>query len=176
MHDAATELLARNLEIAVTALFEYLDVAVAFEPPPDRAKCDLACSVGFTSPNLRGSLTMTADHSFVSSSRPPELRSITPSDRDVSDWMAELGNQLLGRIKNRLVGHGVVIELGTPAVLFGVEIQRQLGRGPVACERFVRSADGKLLIHIDANISEHFQILEAGEAEEAMPEGEMALF
>ncbi|MGC4087045.1 MAG: chemotaxis protein CheX [Polyangiaceae bacterium] len=176
MHEAATELFDQNLEIAASALFEHLGVEVNFEPPPDRAKCDLACSVGFASPNLRGSLTMTADRAFVINSRPPELRGTAPSELEISDWMGELGNQLLGRLKNRLIGYGVVIDLGTPAVLFGVEIQRHLGRRPVACERFIRSADGKLVIHLDADVSENFEILEASHVEEAMPEGEVALF
>lgn len=175
MNDAITELLDNNLEVALVALFEHLEVPVAFEAPPERAKCDLACSIGFASPSLRGSITMTADRAFVIQSRPPELRGIKPSEIEVSDWMGELGNQLLGRLKNRLIAYGVVIDLGTPAVLYGVEIQRHMGRRPVACERFVLGADGKLVVHLDADVAEDFQILETNGAE-AMPEGEVALF
>jgi len=118
---------------------------------------------------------MTADRAFVIQSRPPELRDTVPSEIDISDWMGELGNQLLGRLKNRLIGFGVVIDLGTPAVLYGVEIQRHLGRRPVACERFLLGGGGKLVIHLDADASEDFQILEP-DGTEAMPEGEVALF
>ncbi|MFZ5893045.1 MAG: chemotaxis protein CheX [Myxococcota bacterium] len=175
MNEAVIELFDSNLEIAATALFEHLGVPVQFEPPPDRAKCDLACSVGFASPSLRGSLTMTADRAFVVQSRPAELRDAAPNEIEISDWMGELGNQLLGRLKNRLIGYGVVIDLGTPAVLYGVEIQRHLGRRPVACERFLRAGGGKLVIHLDADVAEGFQIVEANGAE-AMPEGEVALF
>lgn len=175
MNEAIIELLENNLEVALVALFEHLEVAVTFEPAPERAKCDLACSIGFASPSLRGSITMTADRAFVVQSRPPELRQTKPSEGEVSDWMGELGNQLLGRLKNRLIPYGVVIDLGTPAVLYGVEIQRHMGRRPVACERFVLSSGGKLVVHLDADVSEDFQIVEADGAE-AMPEGEVALF
>lgn len=175
MNQAITELFDNNLEVAIAALFEHLGVPVTFEPPPDRAKCDLACSIGFASPSLRGSLTMTADRAFVVESRPAELRNGEPSEIEVSDWMGELGNQLLGRLKNRLIAYGVVIDLGTPAVLYGVEIQRHMGRRPVACQHFVLGAAGKLVVHLDADVSEDFQIVEANGAE-AMPEGEVALF
>ena len=175
MNEAITELFGNNLEVALAALFDHLGVSVTFEPPPERAKCDLACSIGFASPNLRGSLTMTADRAFVIQSRPAELRDSKPSEIEVSDWMGELGNQLLGRLKNRLIAYGVVIDLGTPAVLYGVEIQRHMGRRPVACQRFVLSDGGKLVVHLDADVSEDFQIIEDTGAE-AMPEGEVALF
>lgn len=175
MNQAITELFDTNLEVALAALFEHLGIAVTFEPAPDRAKCDLACSIGFASPSLRGSLTVTADRSFVVNSRPPELRSGAPNEIEVSDWMGELGNQLLGRLKNRLIAHGVVIDLGTPAVLYGVEIQRHVGRRPVACQRFLLGSAGKLVVHLDADVGEDFQLAEANGAE-AMPEGEVALF
>ena len=117
MHQAVTELFDHNLEVALGALFEHLGVEFSFEPPPERAKCDLACSIGFASPSLRGSLTMTADRAFVVGSRPSELRVGKPSEMEISDWMGELGNQLLGRLKNRLIDHGIEIDLVTPAVL-----------------------------------------------------------
>jgi hypothetical protein len=61
-------------------------------------------------------------------------------------------------------------------VLYGVEIQRHGGRRPVACERFVVGPGGKLVIHLDADASPDFQFEEVATGDEAMPEGEVALF
>lgn len=175
MRELLVGLFDTNLETAALALFEHLSVEVTIEAKAERVSSDIACSVGFASPHLRGSLTMTAERNFVSESRPAELRITDANETEISDWMGELGNQLLGRLKNRLISHGVVIDLGTPAVLCGVDIRRHTGRRGIACERLIVGNGGRLVIHLDADVSEEFQFAEVAGAE-AMPEGEVALF
>lgn len=46
---------------------------------------------------------------------------------DLRDWVGEMTNQLLGRIKNKLLGHGLELLLSTPTVVYGcaVDIPRE---------------------------------------------------
>lgn len=176
MNETLIAVLGSTLEAAASGLFEHLGVDALITEQLDAVKHDIACSVGFASPTLRGSLTLTAEQQFVSACRPPEVRDNAADAADISDWMGELGNQLLGRFKNRLISHGVIVELGTPAVLYGFQIQRHSGRLPLACQRQVRSNDGTLMIYIDAHATPDFQMIEPDQDNQAMPEGELALF
>jgi len=75
------------------------------------AELAFAGIIGFTGASLRGTLLITTTGSMLDRSNP-----ITGSARD---WIAEFANQLLGRIKNQLLRHGVEIYMTTPLVLRG---------------------------------------------------------
>lgn len=79
-------------------------------PPPDRL---LYCSVmGFGGRQLRGALVL------VSTAEP--LCSTHEGDTESQqDWIRELSNQLMGRVKNRLLTLGADILLTTPAAVSG---------------------------------------------------------
>ncbi|MEO6774315.1 MAG: chemotaxis protein CheX [Kofleriaceae bacterium] len=79
---------------------------------PNVALCGV---IGFTGPDIRGSLMLAC------SSEPLKLvggEGLTT----MRDWLAELTNQLLGRVKNRLVAMGVDFYASTPVVLGGGRI------------------------------------------------------
>jgi CheY-specific phosphatase CheX len=80
----------------------------------------LFCSViGFTGRDVRGSLVLALTEELSGLSNPVSGTSI-PSDRVTQrDWVGELSNQLLGRIKIELLRCGVEIYLNLPAVLLG---------------------------------------------------------
>lgn len=67
--------------------------------------------VGFSGPGLRGSCILAA------SAEP--IHNTIPVDGSDRDWIAELANQLIGRIKNRLLSHGAEVYVTTPVVLRG---------------------------------------------------------
>jgi hypothetical protein len=67
--------------------------------------------IGFAGDDLRGSLLLAC-------SREP-LAAAGDNPRAIRDWLAELANQLLGRIKNRLITLGATIYCSTPIVLRG---------------------------------------------------------
>ena len=71
------------------------------------------CGVmGFGGKLMRGALVLAA------TSEPLELTN-PESHGSQRDWICELANQLMGRVKNRLVTLGVEILLATPAGLSG---------------------------------------------------------
>ena len=44
------------------------------------------------------------------------------SEETLEDWIAEISNQLIGKIKNKLLGYNVRISLGLPNAYFGVDL------------------------------------------------------
>ena len=73
------------------------------------------CGVlGFTGSEIRGSL-------LLAGTQGPFLRS-RPAQGELRDWVGELTNQLLGRLKVQLLERGAHIALSTPVVLQGEHI------------------------------------------------------
>jgi hypothetical protein len=71
--------------------------------------------VGFSGEQMRGTL-------LLATSREPLGRTSPSNDASLREWIAELANQLLGRIKNKLLSRGVTLHLSTPIVLRGEHI------------------------------------------------------
>ena len=65
--------------------------------------------VGFTAKGFRGSIVLSATSGPLEHSNPVKAAS-------QRDWMAELANQLAGRMKNRMLPHNVDISVGIPVV------------------------------------------------------------
>ncbi len=48
---------------------------------------------------------------------------IDVDDKYLEDWLGELSNQLIGRLKNTLLQHGVTLQLGLPNCCFDLDIK-----------------------------------------------------
>ncbi|MBL8734114.1 MAG: chemotaxis protein CheX [Planctomycetes bacterium] len=66
--------------------------------------------VGFGGPTLSGALILTVAADLVS-------RTCQVSELSPRDWIGELANQLAGRVKNRLLPYGIVIQVQIPVVV-----------------------------------------------------------
>jgi CheY-specific phosphatase CheX len=73
--------------------------------------------IGFFGDGLRGTLVVDACRALLARSYP--ACGHAPDDDDLIDWSGELANLLLGRLKSELLGCGVAIRVGTPAVVSG---------------------------------------------------------
>jgi CheY-specific phosphatase CheX len=62
---------------------------------------------------LRGTLVLSVSPALLERSHPNHATDTA----DLADWLSELANLLLGRIKGRLLSHEVTIELSTPIVI-----------------------------------------------------------
>lgn len=71
--------------------------------------------IGFVGSRVRGTC-------LLASTEPPIAASCPPGGRH-RDWVGELTNQLMGRLKSKLVARELSVELSTPIVLSGVRIQ-----------------------------------------------------
>lgn len=128
----------------------------------------LYCGViGLSGDQLRGSL-------LLATSREPLGRTSPTSDASFREWIAELSNQLLGRIKNRLLARGVSLHLSTPVVLRGQHLaplsQTELPPLTFVCE------GGCVCVWFDAELAANVDLTKFIESPGTIPEGESMLF
>jgi len=90
-----------------------------------------------------------------------------------SDWVGELANQLLGRVKNKLVPLGVDICLGTPAVVEGRELRLRTS-GKSMIEQYVSCAGSVVCIWLDVAVADDFVISQTDDV--TLDEGSVLLF
>lgn len=129
----------------------------------------LYCGVlGFSGEQMRGTL-------LLATSREPLGRTSPTSDSSFREWIAELANQLLGRIKNKLIPRGVTLHLSTPIVLRGehlAPIPRDASIVPYAftCE------GGYVVVWFDAELKTGLDLSAVDANAELISEGESMLF
>ncbi len=125
----------------------------------------LYCGIlGFSGDELRGSVVLAATSQTLLDSNPV-------AGGSARDWIAELANQFLGRLKLRLLARNVVISLATPVVLRGEHLSLE-ARGPVRPLWFERPNGDTLGLWLDLESPPGFVLAEA--QDEGTPEaGEM---
>ena len=135
---------------------------VTLIPADETGLFKVVAVVGFAGARVRGSLGLGATGL-------PEMH-VNPAD--VEDWIAEMANQLLGRIGNRFAARGVEVELAVPMVLRGVELRVE--RSSVLLTYPFQTGGGELCAWIDVRPFERLEL----SAHEALPisEGEVCLF
>jgi Chemotaxis phosphatase CheX len=158
--------LADVVQQSCIALFSHYAVAIA--PSACRASRELAlCGIiGFTGDDLRGSLMLAC-------SREPLELAQGGGDVTMRDWLAELTNQLLGRVKNRLLAFDTVIHCSTPVVLGGERI------APIASQPLghLFTADGGVVsVWFDVVIRSDFVLSPPKDVSELGQEGDTLLF
>ena len=107
----------------------------------------LAGVMGFVSERLLGSCLLAGSRDV--------LMATAPSDARPRDWVGELANQLVGRLKSKLLGHGVTITMNTPVVLSGISLC-PLPRTEVAPSVHSTPA-GQLLVWVEIDVDPLFK-------------------
>jgi hypothetical protein len=100
------------------------------------------------------------------------VQSAAPKDAGARDWVGELANQLVGRLKAKLMARGATIALSTPVVLRGVKLS-PLPRTDVEPVVF-DSPSGKVLVWLEVEIEDEFKLGE--ERALKASEGELLVF
>ena len=108
-------------------LFAAYSVAAAPLPrssrPPSRTLPDISASVGFTRQGHGfppGRVTLSLPGALLEAMSPGSPGTLK------ADWARELTNQLMGRIKNRLLPFNVRLQVGLSTMLDSVKLERQL--------------------------------------------------
>ena len=120
--------------------------------------------MGFVGEAVRGTCLLAAPQATVDAS--------APRDASARDWVGELANQLVGRLKAKLMARGATIALSTPVVLRGVKLS-PLPRTDVDPVVFTSTA-GKVLVWLEVEIEDDFQLGE--ERALTASEGELLVF
>lgn len=129
--------------------------------------------IGFTGDNMRGTLLIAMTDRTLAQSLPETSE---PRDSANRDWISELSNQLLGRIKNSLLRRETAIYLSMPLVLRGEHLSplpRQF------CQHICfNTPTGQIQIWVDTEFADDYVLptedIEGGE--EVPSEGEALLF
>jgi CheY-specific phosphatase CheX len=163
------------IEEASLALFDGIGVTLGRAPAPVKSADDISASIGFAGPAFRGALVLISTRRLVQFALPREIHD-RESDEHVADWMGELANQLLGRVKNKLHGYGVSFAMGTPTVMLGMDLSRKDKHPGVRRQFAFRHAGDSLSVCLDAIASPNLTLLPDEPATSGIAEGEVALF
>jgi len=109
----------------------------------------------------------------------PVQEDITGVDEErLEDWISELSNQLVGRVKNKLLTHNCRVDLGLPTSYFGSDVSHLLSEnGEVTSVYF--DVDGETCaFHISVEVFEADMLFTLDEHEDtdSLDDGELELF
>lgn len=135
--------------------------------------CELVGIIGFAGTAIRGVIGLSVTPTLASQA----LDGTAELEPQLDDWVAEAANQLLGRIKNRLLQRGVMISAALPIVLRGIEVRvAQRTAAPIRVYRFA-AAHESVVVWLDLQTNGVIALADAvGPTEQPMDEGDMLLF
>jgi hypothetical protein len=164
------EILEQTISAACVSLFEdyQLPLRRVKEGQVHDGTPLLFCGVvGFGGEQMKGSL-------LLATSREPLGRTSPTTDASLREWIAELSNQLLGRIKNKLLSRGVTFHLLTPVVLRGEHIA-PVSRAELVPFMFVCDG-GYVCVWVDSELAPGVDLTNIIEGGGAVGEGTSTLF
>jgi CheY-specific phosphatase CheX len=164
-HVETLALMERIAEGACKGLFDAYGVTLERVNPQTTPTLPVFLSgiVGFTGPGIRGACLLAA-------SETPILKS-NPAGGSLADWIAELANQLVGRIKNKLLVHGADVYATTPIVLRGDHVT-PMRRQDITPLVFM-GGEGSVFVWIELDTTPAFVL---GPPTEVVAEGESVMF
>jgi len=113
---AIADTLNNLLFTATLGLFKAYGVTLAEDSSGAKETASpLTAVVGFHGAAISGSVVLVVDAALLRAS-------MQTKDTTEREWLAELANQVLGRMKNRLLAYGVDVAASTPNVLASVRI------------------------------------------------------
>jgi hypothetical protein len=98
----------------------------------------VAAVVGFNATDFRGTTLLATTFDLAADARPPGQRAIVLSPNSASDWIfvrdwvGELCNQTMGRIKNKIGRYGIAFNVSPPASFSGSSLVFALPKSPTA--------------------------------------------
>lgn len=155
-------------EEACLSLFDAYGVRLEVGKPERVIPADersLTGIIGFTGPGITGMCLVDAAEAPLAASN--------PAGGSLRDWVAELSNQLAGRLKHKLLAMGVEVYITTPIVLRATRIE-PLPRTTLMPRSF-HAHNGLVKLWVEVETTPDFQMV-PGSAEEAIAEGETLLF
>jgi CheY-specific phosphatase CheX len=170
MSDQNDEILEQTISAACVSLFEdYKLPLVRIRHGSLRADMPLLfCGVvGFSGEQMRGTL-------LLATSRGPLGRTTPTTDSSLREWIAELANQLLGRVKNQLLARSVTLHMTTPIVLRGEHIA-PLSRAELVPYTF-ECDGGYVCVWFDVEIAANVDLSRVVEGSGVIAEGTSTLF
>jgi CheY-specific phosphatase CheX len=174
-----TEVLGTIIREVTPQLFQAYGTRLTPEsdggPPSDAEHPELAGVLGFVGERLHGTITLATSRDVMRG-----VIETIPGVESVEDWLAELTNQLLGRVKGRLLHCGAPVMSSTPVVVAGNELEVKMGRHTVNCRhRFkaeFRAEKGTVQVWLGVEVENGFVLDERSGGDRGATEGDLLLF
>jgi len=145
-------------------------------PPADHV--ELGSIVGFRGNGVRGGLAFVAPLELIGELLPVP-KSIEHVDAQMRDWSAEIANQLVGRLKNKLSARSVNFHVGSPVCFTGKAIRFVFLPDAEGTSLCFRASSSSVHVHLECSLA----LGEEDAADPAdpndvriVPEGEMLFF
>ena len=136
---------------------------------------EYAATLGFSADKVRGMIGLGMD--------PGTLQGVVQRDPDagpepnLEDWLGEAVNQLLGRLKNKLVAYDLIVSLALPTVLRGIHLRFMHGQKSGLWTYSFECEAGPICVWLDVRRDPDFVLVPTRDpAQQAVPEGELVLF
>lgn len=132
--------------------------------------CSIAGIIGFVGAGLCGSVVIATVSNVSAASRP------VPAANDVElvDWVGELANQLLGRVKNHyFLARGIDIQMAAPVTVTGQALECLAGKSTAIN---FSTPVGSVVIWSELRLDEGFSIGPPVETESCATEGALEFF
>jgi len=174
------DMLHTSLRESCDELFESIQLnlraAVGRARGADVRGSQLAAMIGFLGPHIKGSLLIHAPVSFFAGTFPVATDDGEHTLRQLSDWAGEIANQLLGRMKNKLMVRGVHLSVTTPVMMFGDYLKgTDVYDGTLALT--LPWHDGEISVRFDMKLGPEFQLIDqASDALRPVEAGEALIF
>lgn len=136
---------------------------------PEIERLAFCAVMGFGGKEMRGALVLASTKEPLDRTNPGAIES-------QRDWICELSNQLMGRVKNQLLPLGVEVHLATPAGLSGNNLSPTPSK--LRAPQVFEAAGGFMCVWIDAEYAEGFTLPEVPSVlvDPAIAEGDTVLF
>jgi len=113
--------------------------------------------LGFSGDEFRGTLAISAAFETI---RSTNIISASPTESMDRDWIGELSNQMLGRIKNKLLKFGATIQLSTPMVFTGRNIRSRCAGAKDCRTVSFDSPRGSIVVWMEGEFQPGFELEE----------------
>lgn len=132
-------------------------------------------TIGFGGHQLRGVLLVVVSEKLLRETVPRQAEE-PPADA-VDDWAGELSNLVLGRLKSRLLAHGVAIVMSTPTTFRGRGMRASSPlRRPESLTHTFEAGGEVLTVRLSARESPGVRLKPANPAADEIPDGDFLLF
>jgi chemotaxis protein CheX len=168
MTETNYEMLARVVAESVEKVFDAYDAPLKVSDA-GAVGHEVVAVIGYAADEVRGGLALGVTKRLAEKTMP------TP-DTPVYDWAGELANQILGRVRNRMLAYKLDIQISTPVVLHGLGVQvAPPGHTGVRVASY-QSGNEVVQVLLEARFEQGYVLPEKDDGEGVVDEGEMLLF
>jgi len=168
------EVICSAIRIHCSEMFEHYEVPLTETDGLDDDQ-EMIAVIGFSSENLKGALGLACAKEPLARSACSALGLAEVDDQILTDWLGELSNQLLGRLKRTMLDYSVEIYLATPIVLSGLKLSIA-GNSPAARVSFTTDSGG-IWASVETRFPEGLKLVYSPPSEDdTMMDDGMAMF